>query len=189
MSKDYSIQALTHRLMLLIGRGKVQSSNDDGPVQILQARISAKEIANIRRLAEFGFTSRPLPGADVVVVFVAGDRSNGAIIATGDQRYRFKLENDGEVALHDAFGKSIWFKKDGGIEIEMADSPITINNANGITVNSQSDITLHMNGADVIIDGPGLVQLAGAGGKKVVLDGDPVVAGVVHATSTVVTAK
>jgi phage baseplate assembly protein V len=184
--QNYAITALSNLLKLAIGRGRVQTVDDSGPVQILQLVLSPKETPNLPRLAEFGFQSWPPEGSDAVVVFVAGNRSNGVAIATGNQRLRLKLENPGEAALSDAFGKYVWLKKES-MEIDAGGKEVVIKNAAGITITSTQDVTLNMGGKKVIINNPGEVQLAGAGGKKVVLDGDPVSGGVVHASSTKVT--
>lgn len=138
----FAIAALTNLLRLVVGRGKVQSGADDGPVQILQVSLSPKEVANLKRLAEFGFASWPLPGADAVAIFVGGNRSNGVIIATGDQSLRFKLDAAGEVAISDAFGKSIWLKKTGGIVIEASGQDVTVDGATNVIVNASAKVTL-----------------------------------------------
>ena len=143
MTDRYSIQVITNLLKMVVGRGRVKSLADDGAVQILQLQLSAKELPNLRRLAEFGFASRPPAGSDAIAVFVAGDRNNGVVIATGNQTFRLKLENDGEAALHDAFGKSIWLKKTGGIVIEANGQDVTVNGAANVVVNAATKVTLN----------------------------------------------
>lgn len=142
MSQDYSIRALTHRFILMIGRGRILSTNAEGPLLKYQLSVSPKERPTIRRMTDFGFTSRPMKGADAVVVFVSGDRSNGMIIATNDLNHMFPLDADGESALFDAFGKSISLKKDGGIVIEAAGADVTVNGAANVVVHASTRITL-----------------------------------------------
>ena len=80
------------------------------------------------RLAEYGFTSRPHPGADAVALFISGDRSSGVVIATGDQRYRLHLA-DGEAAVHDDLGQKVHLTRSGividggGLPIKITDTP------------------------------------------------------------------
>lgn len=169
---------------MLLGRGRVQliKDNDTGPVQTMQVVVSAKETMDMPRLAEFGFTSRPPKDSDCAVMFISGERTWGVVIATGNQKFRLQLEEDGEAALYDAFGKSIWLKKDG-IVIDGGDKPITINRAKGIAITSTDDVTVDMGGKNLIVTNPGAVNLTGAGGRKVVCDGDPVSGGVVHAAA------
>jgi phage gp45-like len=170
-------------IKMLNGRGRVLLVDDSGPVQMLQAKVSAKETMTIPRLAEFGFASRPPAGTDVAIIFLSGERTWGTIVGSNNQTYRFKLENDGEMAVHDAFGKSIWFKKTAGIVVESNGQPITVNDAKGVTINTTDNVILNMGGKNVTVNNPGAVQLTGAGGRKVVCDGDPVVGGVVQAAA------
>jgi phage baseplate assembly protein V len=187
IDENYIRQALgraMNGLRMMLGRGRITltNENEQGGTQFVQARLSAQELMDLPRLAEFGFVSRVPEKGDCVVVFLNAERSMGVVIATGHQSFRFKLENDGETAIHDAFGKSIWLKKEGGIVIEAADQPVTINGVKGVTINNSDEaVTLNLDGSDVILNDPGAVQLTGAGGRKVVCDGDPVSGGVVHA--------
>lgn len=108
-----AIERLYRRLLLIIGRGRIGLVDDSGTIQLLQVRTGPDEIIdNLKRLSEYGFASNPLAGADAVVVFMAGDRSSGVVIATGDQRYRLHLEN-GEVAIHDDLGQKVHLTRTG----------------------------------------------------------------------------
>src|SRR5260363_84925 len=79
-------ECLFRRVMLVVGRGRLRTGWDDGPVERHQARLGALELRDhTPRLAEYGFASMPPVGSDAVVVFIGGDRSNGVIIATGHQ--------------------------------------------------------------------------------------------------------
>lgn len=102
------VSRVWNRLMLLIGRGRVNTVDDSGNVQKMQAQLGADEIVdNIARLAEYGFTSNPPPGSDVVIAFIAGERSNGVVIATGNQKFRMKALASGDVAIYDLRGQSV----------------------------------------------------------------------------------
>lgn len=204
MSIPQSIASAVRRLTLAISRGRITQSDDTGVIQMVQVKLNALEFPDLRRVAEYGFASWPPDGCDAMVVFISGDRSNGAVIATHDLKSRFKLGNKGEVALFDnsgaggAPGKWIWAKKaagdgsGGGWEIEAKNEPIIINNAKKVTVNAGTDgvvlnttghVTLNMGGKNLVVNNPGAVQLTGAGGRKVVCDGDAVVAGVCRASA------
>lgn len=189
-----SAERSARRLMLLLGRGRVKLTrdNDQGPVQKIQAQISAKETMDLLRVAEFGFASRLPKDSDVVVVFLNAERTYAVAIASNHQKHRMELENDGESAVHDAFGRHIWFRKDGAIEIDANDLPIEIKRAKKVTVAAGDDgvqldttgnVVLNMGGKDLTVNNPGKVQLTGAGGRKVVCDGDLVVGGVCKANA------
>jgi len=183
-----------HGLKMLLGRGRVKLTNEsDFSVQVVQMVVSAKETMDMPRLAEFGLSSWIPKDGDVAVIFLNADRTNGIVIASGHQKFRFKLENEGEMAIWDAFGKSIWFKKDaGGIVVEAANQPVLIDHAKKVTVNAGTDgaevnttgdVILNMGGKNLVVNNPGAVHLDGAPGRKVVCDGDPVSGGVVHAAA------
>lgn len=128
-----AIERLFRRVMLTVGRGRITAVNDAGPVQMTQIKLGAIEVRdNTPRLAEFGFTSNPPAGTDAAVLFIGGDRSNGVIIATGNQQYRLKGLAGGEVALYDAFGQTVWLKKTG----------IVVNSPMPITVQSGDTLRL-----------------------------------------------
>lgn len=196
MTETYIHQAVgraLNGLKMALGRGRITLTDETGTpgVQMVQVRVSAKEVMDMPRLAEFGLASWIPKDGDVAVVFINAERTNGIAVASGHQTYRFKLENEGEVAIYDAFGKSVWFKKDtGGIVIEANNQPVALNNAKGVTLtNVTGDVVLNMGGKNVTIVNPGSVVLSDQNGEKsVVRDGDPVSGGVVHATQTAVKA-
>lgn len=139
-----ALARLWRRVQLAVGRGRVTTSNDSGSVQILQAVLGKLETRDkIPRIAEFGFTSRPPEGSDVIVIFVGGDRSNGVAVATGHQQSRPTGLLEGEAMVYDLWGKKIYFTKGGGIVIDAKGTPVTVNNATSVTVNASDAITLN----------------------------------------------
>lgn len=95
------IAPLHRRVMLAIGRAVLNAVYDSGKVQLAQASMLSDEVRDrMERMAEYGFTSVPLPGAQAVAVFVGGERGNGVIVATGDPRYRPRGLQPGEVAIY-----------------------------------------------------------------------------------------
>lgn len=142
------LERLHHRLSMMIGRGRLQTGNDSGNVQLLQVRFNADEVYdNQPRLAEYGFTSMPPTDADAVVIFVGGERSNGVIIATGHQASRLKGLKPGEAALYDNLGQSIYLTRTG-IVIDGAGLPITITNAPNISLDTSGNLSVSGNIAD-----------------------------------------
>lgn len=125
---DSAGERLFRRVMNAMGLARVTASDDSGATQRLQLDFGAGEVQDNRfRLSEWGFASRPLPGADAVVVFLGGDRSSGLVIATGDRRYRIHLEA-GEVAIHDDLGHAVKLGR-AGIHFNGGGHNITIDNA------------------------------------------------------------
>jgi phage baseplate assembly protein V len=132
-----NVDRLARRVLLLVGRGRVSAPvNDGGAVQMLQAQINPLEtIDNLRRIAEFGFTSVPPEGSDVAIVFVGGDRSSGLVIGTNHQGSRPTGLNPGETMIFTQDGKQIYLTASGGIVVEAKGQPVVINDASNVTVN------------------------------------------------------
>lgn len=138
-----ALERLWRRVQLFVSRGRVTVSNDSGPVQILQVRLGALETRDgTPRLGEFGHASRPPAGSDVVLLFVAGDRSNGVAIASGHQSSRPRDLQEGESTLYDLWGKSVYLTKDRGIVVEAQGTPVTVNNATVVTINAAEKVLM-----------------------------------------------
>ena len=139
-----ALRRLWRRVQLVIGRGRVTFSDDSGNVQRYQVRLGQLEIRDsTARLAEFGFTSRPPVGSDVVVLFPAGDRTNAVVVATGHQETRPRGLQEGESQVYDQWGKYLYFTKDGGIVVEAQGTPVTVNNATTVTINASDKVLMN----------------------------------------------
>lgn len=180
--RDRALAPLTRKIMGLIGRCVLTAIDDAPQVQALQISVLDDEIHDgVERFGEYGLTSVPHPGAEGLAVFVGGVRSHGVVVAVEDRRYRLKGLETGEVALYDDLGQVVHLKRDGilvssSLKVEIAAPQVTVT-ADAVDVTAGA--------VTVTCDN---VQLGGAGGKKVALDGDPVVAGKVVASSTKVKA-
>jgi phage baseplate assembly protein V len=129
-----------------------------------QLRMRAQEVAGkVEIFHPYGMSSNPLPGGDVVIFAIGGTRDH-LIALLDDSTLRIADLQPGE------FGFS-----DGG--------SLVVFRANKLEITSDKPIDITTTG-DVILTAGGTVQLGAVGGKKVVLDGDPVSGGAVHASST-----
>jgi len=196
-----ALDRIGRRILTTIGRGRLTAGDDTGNVQLLQVQLGANEVRdNTPRLAEFGFTSNPPIGADLVVLFVGGDRSNGVIIASGDISTRLKNLRPGESALYDSIGKHVYLKADQ-IEVNANGQPVNIINATTVTIDASSDVTVNCGGnlvanatgsatitagADATISATGAVAINGSAGVSITTDGDAVctINGSLSATAT-----
>lgn len=134
---DGALRRIYQRLMLMVGRGRIQTVNDSGSAQKMQVRLGELEIRdNLPRLAEFGFTSNPPSGSDAVVQFIGGDRSNGVVIATGHQQSRPKGLAPGESMLYSQDGKYVYLTASGGFVVEAKGQSVTVNNATTVIINA-----------------------------------------------------
>jgi phage baseplate assembly protein V len=143
------LDRLYGRLMSMVAIGRVAASTALGGrgARRMQVRFDATEIRDETPLLQaYGFASRPLPGADVVVLFPGGNRAAGFIVATNDRRYQLEIE-EGEAVIHDDLGQRIHLTR-AGIVIDGAGLPITLRNAPMTTIEGALTVT-----EDVIIGG------------------------------------
>lgn len=152
------MERLWRRVQLMSSWGRVTFSDDSRSAQLLQVKLNDSETRDdTPRIAEFGLTSRPPDGSDVLVVFLGGDRSKGVVVATAHQGSRPKGLLAGEIMLYDLWGKSVYLTKAGGIVVEAQGAPVTVNNATTVTINAADSVELvtpllHVTG-DIVADG------------------------------------
>lgn len=138
------------RVMLMIGRCILTAIDDSRASQVVQVSLMADESRDgLERMAEYGFTSVPLPGAEGVALFVGGDRGHGIVVATADRRYRLTALEGGEVALYDDLGHIVKLSRTG-IVIDGGGHDIAISNASDVTV---TGCNVTVTGGDVLADG------------------------------------
>lgn len=105
----YAINRLYNMAVMMLGRGRSTTPVDDsGVFRKLQAQLGFNQIKdNFPYVQHYGFASNPPVGTDCIAGFIAGDRSNGCIVATNNQTYAIKNLGDGTVALYDMFGNTV----------------------------------------------------------------------------------
>ncbi len=93
---------LKNRIMLMLARGIVTAVEQEGALPTLRARfLAGEEHGDIPLMQQYGFASRPLPGAECVVAFMGGERSQGVAVATCDRRF-IPVLGEGEVVIYSA---------------------------------------------------------------------------------------
>ncbi|WP_233863474.1 phage baseplate assembly protein V [Paraburkholderia adhaesiva] len=138
------MQSLYWGIVRTLGRGRLTRIDDNGASQSVQMQLSQTETRNnTPRLAEYGFQSNPPEGSDAVALFLAGNRTNGVVIACGNQQYRMRGLASGEVAISDNKGQSVYLTA-SGIVISGGGLPIKLTNTPEITVDSP---VVHCTGA------------------------------------------
>lgn len=135
------IEAVFRRIQMMFGRGRVTYTDDSGPVQKMQVRLSGLETSDGRvRMAEFGFTSNPPIGSDVLTLHVSGDRGAGTVFATNHQQSRPTGLAAGESMLYSQDGKYVYITADGGISVFANGQPVNVTGATTITVNATQKV-------------------------------------------------
>jgi phage baseplate assembly protein V len=144
-----AVERLYRRVLLVVGRGRIKTGADDGPVQKQQVHLGAFEtFDNIPRMSEYGFNSMPPTDSDAVLIFVGGNRRDGVIIGTGNQQFRMRNLKPGEVSISDNLGQSVYLTQ-SGIVIDGGGLPVLVHNTPSVTLDTP---TVHMTG-DAQIDG------------------------------------
>lgn len=115
---DRTIQGLRNRIHLLIGRAVLAAVSDEGKRQRVQFTALRGEVKDdVERVQQYGFTSHPLAGAQVLFAAIAGNRDHPVAFAVDDPRYRLTGLEPGEVAIYNHEGTCIALKLGGIIEI------------------------------------------------------------------------
>lgn len=138
------MERVFRRIQMMFGRARVTYVDDSGPVQKMQVRMSGLETPDNRlRLAEFGFTSNPPVGSDVLALHIAGDRGSGAVFATNHQASRPKGLAAGETMLYSQDGKYVYLTGSGGIVVEAKGQNVTVNDATTVTINASAGVVMN----------------------------------------------
>lgn len=131
-----AIERIWRRLVLAIGRGRITFIDDAHQVQRAQVKLSGDEVKDdTPRLSEYGFQSNPPAGSDCIVLFLAGERTNGVVVATGSQQYRMRNLATGEVAISDNKGQHVYLSA-AGIRVDGGGLPIQILNTPSVLIDS-----------------------------------------------------
>lgn len=126
MNLQKLVEPLQNRIMLMLSRGTLERTNDDGDYQTHQVSIYEGDVVeDLERIGQWGFASNPPAGSGVVCGFFGGHRSNGVILGV-DERSRPRLPI-GETAIWNNFDCEIRLLSDGSISITPGGTTVTIN--------------------------------------------------------------
>lgn len=127
---------MARRIGNLLSRGVVTAVTEGSKLRSLQVRMMAGEVKDgIEHFEPYGYTSRPLPGAEHVSAFFDGDRSHGVTLIVADRRYRLAGLEAGEVALFDDLGHVVHLTRTG-IVIDGGGHNVTVTNTPQINLDS-----------------------------------------------------
>lgn len=168
-----TITLVRHLLAGLFTRTKVVSAKPGTVRPALNLKsLQGESLNNIALNLPYGMTAIPAAGADVVVLRFNEDHK--IALFADDPTLRIKDAKGGELGYRDARGTQIVWRGDH-LEITAETVPIVVTAKGGQPITLKAD--------KVIIDSPN-VRLGGDGGKKIALDGDPVVGGHVQSSAT-----
>ncbi|NVF15017.1 phage baseplate assembly protein V [Vreelandella maris] len=159
------LSPLWRRLRLLISRAVVTRTDSAKGLQILQLDLLRDETREVEHIESYGFTARPLQGAEAIAAAVGGARGHLVALLTTDRRYRKKGLAEGEVALYTDEGDELVFNRgrivrlNAGSAVEVTAPKVTITASTSITL-ATPDVfaTGNIKAQGDISDGTGSMQ-------------------------------
>jgi phage gp45-like len=154
------------KLRAMVTRGRVALAVLNPKRTLVQLSGLAEETKDkIELMLPHGMSARPKKGADLILLQVGASRAHLVALCADDPALRIQDLQEGEFGFRDANGQQVVFRQDKLEVTTPLKLVMTITGNLEQTVNGQTILTCND------------VQLGAAGGKKVVLDGDPVVGG------------
>lgn len=145
------------RIANLVSRGVVHLSNDAKKLQLLQVGgLSGETIDDAEHFQPYGFSSVPLEGAEVVVLFPGGDRSHPLVIAAPDRRHRPTDGDPGDVMLYHHSGSKVTLSSNGDIVLHAKPGQQVAVEAGGVTDSlvTKTEFNAHLHPTGVPNTGP-----------------------------------
>lgn len=99
-------------------RAKLSSVSGDPVQRAVVEGLQGEPLAGLELFQQFGLTSAPPAGTAVIVVPLGGRTSASVIVATEAAAYRLQLGAQGEMAIYNQWGDSVWLKQGGEIAIK-----------------------------------------------------------------------
>lgn len=137
------LHPIRRRLDNMIARAVVRATNDAGGLRVVQFEALRGEVrGGVEHFQEYGFTSRPLPGAELVALFLGGVRDHPLVVASGDRRYRKRGLAPGEVALYTHEGDFVHLKNGrivqvvAGAKLDVTAPEVLVTAATKVTIDT-----------------------------------------------------
>lgn len=116
---DRFLDPLKRRIHLMLARAVLTSLSDDGARQYVGVDVLRGENKDkVERVGEYGFSSHPLAGAQVIMISLGGNRDHPVVIAIDDPRVRHTGLEAGEVCIYTDEGDEIVLKRGREIHIK-----------------------------------------------------------------------
>lgn len=102
-------------------RAVLRSMVTNARVQRITAEaLAGEQLRDVELMQQFGFTSAPPEGTQLIVLPLGGRTSAAVVVATEHGAYRFKVSHQGEAALYNQWGDVIHLKQDRSIRVVAA---------------------------------------------------------------------
>lgn len=135
---------LYRRVLMNSAAITISSTDDTGPVHKVQGKVrgTPETIDNLQVVQLYGVASHAPIGSDAFVSFGNGDRSNGVVHATANQKARPRNQKPGEVTIFTDEGDTISLQRNHNIVITTKDGTVTVNEAKLVVVNASEKVRM-----------------------------------------------
>jgi len=113
---EHVLRPVRRQLADVAARALVLLVDDSKKMQLVQVGVP-ETVPDAEHFQPYGFTSVPLPGAEGVALFPAGNRAHPLVLVVADRRYRPTGGAPGQVALHNHVGTLVLLLPDGTVEV------------------------------------------------------------------------
>jgi phage baseplate assembly protein V len=120
--------------------------------------LAGETLQDVELMQQFGFTSAPPAGAQLILIPLGGRTSAAVVVATEHGAYRFKVNNQGEAALYNQWGDSLHLRQDrtmravAGAKLEVV-APLSTFSGD-VAIAGKLDVTQNITGlADITATG------------------------------------
>lgn len=130
------LEPIRNRVRLLVARALITATQDGEGGITLELNLGGGEVRDeLETVQQYGVSSRPRPGSQVVTLFLGGSRDAGVVIASKGMgsSMSFSLK-EGEVALHTDEGDSVHLKN--GRVVAITTETLEINASTAVKINS-----------------------------------------------------
>lgn len=104
---------MIEKLKAMIGRCIIAAVSDQTKTQSLQIEAFSGDLHDeVERFQQFGFSGVPMPNAEGIVLFVAGNHDHPVVIAAENRDVRVNNLTQGESAMYNGFGHKIVLYQD-----------------------------------------------------------------------------
>lgn len=135
-------------------------------IQRVQAEaLAGEQLQDVELMQQFGFTSAPPEGAQLIVLPLGGRTSAAVVVASEHGSYRLKLGAQGEMAIYNQWGDYVHMKADRSIHVKAAarllvEAPLAEFTGN-VTVTGDLQVNRNITATLDIKDAGGAKSMAG----------------------------
>lgn len=155
------------RIMHIITRGVLTAKNAAKRLRTIQCELFGGDVRDaVEDFEPYGYTAEPLPGAEVLVASLGGDREHTICVCHPDRRYRPTGLKDGEVMLYDWKGRKVYLSE-SGIQVDGVSDPVTVKTSASVEIDAPTvHCTGNLNVDGAIIAKGTINDLSGNGGSS-----------------------